>query len=91
MSTISILHRPRTAMTTLRGPNRKAMSGGMTVLMLYLFVGLPVEIGVLGQLGITGPEAASWFFITWLTTGAFSLFIALQSRQPVSINLSIPV
>ena len=67
------------------------MSGGMTVLMLYLFVGLPVEIGVLGQLGITGPEAASWFFITWLTTGAFSLFIALQSRQPVSINLSIPV
>jgi len=67
------------------------MSGGMTVLMLYLFVGLPVEIGVLGQLGITGPEAVSWFFITWLTTGAFSLFIALQSRQPISINLSIPV
>jgi hypothetical protein len=69
MSTISVLHSAVRTSSTLTGPNRKALSGGMTVLLLYLFVGLPVEIGVLGQLGITGPEAASWLFIRWLTTG----------------------
>ena len=41
--------------------------------MVYIFAGLTIQVGVLAQLGISGPEASSWFFITWMTTGLFSL------------------
>ena len=70
--------------------NRPVLSAGMSVLLVYLFAGLTIQIGVLTQLGITGSEASSWFFITWLTTGVFSLVLALFTRLPLSINLSIP-
>lgn len=42
-------------------------------------------------MGITTEESNSWFFITWMTTGVFSIVIALVTRQPASINLSLPV
>jgi len=38
---------------------------------------------------VEAPEASSWFFITWMTTGLFSLVLSLFTRQPVSINLSV--
>jgi len=46
-------------------------------------------VGVLTQIGVSAPEAGSWFFITWLTTGLFSLGLSWVTKQPVSINLSI--
>ena len=52
-------------------------------------MGLTVQVGVLTQLGVEAPEASSWFFITWMTTGLFSLVLSLFTRQPVSINLSV--
>ena len=52
-------------------------------------MGLTVQVGVLTQLGMEAPEASSWFFITWMTTGLFSLVLSLFTRQPVSINLSV--
>ena len=70
--------------------NRPYLSAGMAVFIVYLFAGLPIQIGVLTQLGLTGDEASNWFFITWLTTGLFSLIMALFTRLPLSINLSIP-
>jgi benzoate membrane transport protein len=70
--------------------NRPVFSASVGVLFSYLFAGLPVQIGMLTQLGLTGIEASNWFFITWLTTGLFSLIIALTTRMPLSINLSIP-
>ena len=68
---------------------RPSISAGTTVFLSYIFAGLTVQVGVLSQLGISGPEASSWFFITWMTTGLFSLVLSLITRQPVSINLSI--
>lgn len=70
--------------------NRPVLSASMGVLFVYLFAGLPVQIGMLTQLGLTGIDAANWFFITWMTTGLFSLVVALTTRLPLSINLSIP-
>ena len=70
--------------------NRGTVSAGTTVLLVYLFAGLPIQVGVLTQLGIPGNEAGNWFFITWLTTGLFSLVLAFFTRLPVSVNLSIP-
>lgn len=70
--------------------NRPVLSASISVLLVYLFAGLTIQIGVLTQLGLTGSEASSWFYITWLTTGLFSLVLALFTRLPLSINLSIP-
>lgn len=70
--------------------NRSALSAGMTVLLVYMFAGLPVHIGVLTQLGLSADDATKWFFITWLTTGLFSVTLSLLTKQPISINLSIP-
>ena len=68
---------------------RPSASAGTTVFLAYIFAGLAIQVGVLAQLGISGPEASSWFFITWMTTGLFSLGLSLFTKQPVSINLSI--
>ena len=68
---------------------RPAVSAGTTVFLAYIFAGLTIQVGVLTQLGISGPEASKWFFITWMTTGLFSLVLSLFTKQPVSINLSI--
>ena len=68
---------------------RPSVSAGTTVFLAYIFAGLTVQVGVLKQLGVSGPEASNWFFITWMTTGLFSLVLSLFTRQPVSINLSI--
>ena len=68
---------------------RPSVSAGTTVFLAYIFVGLTVQVGVLTQLGIAAPEASSWFFITWMTTGLFSLCLFLFTKQPVSINLSV--
>ena len=70
--------------------NRPVLSASTGVLFVYLFAGLPVQIGMLTQLGLTGIDATNWFFITWMTTGLFSLVVALTTRMPLSINLSIP-
>ncbi len=74
----------------VRGINRKVVSAGISVLMAYLFAGLTVQVGVLTQLDLTAAESTRWFFVTWMTTGVFSLTLALFTRQPVSVNLSIP-
>ena len=68
---------------------RPAVSAGTTVFLAYIFAGLTIQVCVLTQLGISGPEASNWFFITWMTTGLFSLILSLFTKQPVSINLSI--
>ncbi|MCH8894170.1 MAG: benzoate/H(+) symporter BenE family transporter [Chloroflexi bacterium] len=68
---------------------RPSVSAATTVFFAYIFVGLTVQVGVLTQLGVGAPEASSWFFITWMTTGLFSLVLSLFTKQPVSINLSV--
>ncbi len=68
---------------------RPSVSAGTTVFLSYIFAGLTIQVGVLTQLGISGPEASNWFFITWMTTGLLSLVLSLFTKQPVSINLSI--
>ena len=68
---------------------RPSVSAATTVFFAYIFVGLTVQVGVLTQLGVGATEASSWFFITWMTTGLFSLVLSLVTRQPVSINLSV--
>jgi benzoate membrane transport protein len=90
MSTLTSLRQSTSSAFSFSGVNRQAASAGLSVFVIYLFAGLTVQVGVLTQLGLSGPEASGWFFITWMTTGAVSLVLSLVTKQPVSINLSIP-
>jgi benzoate membrane transport protein len=90
MSTFIPLKLEERVSGSFRRINRSNLSAGMTVLLVYLFAGLPIQIGVLTQMGLSSNEASSWFFITWMTTGLFSFGLAIFTRQPISVNLSIP-
>ena len=90
MATLTALHVHSRVRIPGHNVNRSAVSAGIMVLLVYLFAGLPIQIGVMTQLGVPAPEASSWFFITWMTTGLFSLALSLFTRHPVSVNLSIP-
>ena len=89
MTTLTAVRQHPVKSISLPPITRKSVSAGTTVFFAYIFAGLTVQVGVLTQLGVSGPEASSWFFITWMTTGLFSLVLSLFTRQPVSINLSI--
>ena len=89
MATIAAVRQHPGRQFSLPRITQPSVSTGTTVFMAYIFAGLTIQVGVLAQLGISGPEASSWFFITWMTTGLFSLGLSLFTRQPVSINLSI--
>lgn len=70
--------------------NAAALSAGIATFAIYIFMGLPVQLAVFAQLGLTAAESSSWLVVTWTTTGVVSLAVALYLRQPVSITLSIP-
>lgn len=70
--------------------NAAALSAGIAAFALYIFMGLPVQLAVFQQLGLTAAQSSSWLLITWLTTGVMSLAVALYLRQPVSVTLTIP-
>ena len=89
MATIAAIHQHSGKQFSFPRITRPSVSAGTTVFLAYIFAGLTIQVGVLAQLGISGPEASSWFFITWMTTGLFSLGLSLFTNQPVSINLSI--
>ena len=89
MATLTAVRQHSGKRISFPGITRPSVSAGTTVFLSYIFAGLTVQVGVLTQLGIGGPEASSWFFITWMTTGLFSLVLSLVTKQPVSINLSI--
>ena len=89
MATIAAVRQHPGKGISLPPVTRPSVSAGTTVFLSYMFAGLTIQVGVLTQLGISGPEASNWFFITWMTTGLFSLVLSLFTKQPVSINLSI--
>lgn len=90
MATLASLRHSTVSTLPLGGINRQAASAGLNVFVIYLFAGLTVQVGILTQLGLSDAQASGWFFITWMTTGAVSLVLSLATKQPVSVNLSIP-
>jgi benzoate membrane transport protein len=70
--------------------NAAAMSAGIATFAIYVFMGLPVQLAVFRQLGLTAAESSSWLLVTWVTTGVASLVVAFYLRQPQSITLTIP-
>jgi benzoate membrane transport protein len=62
----------------------------VAVSLIYVFGALPVQVAVFGQMGLSEAQAASWLFVTWLTSGLVSLVVAWVWRQPAAVTLSLP-
>jgi benzoate membrane transport protein len=74
----------------LRDFNASAFWAGITVFLWYVFGALPLQIAVLGRLGLDQAQASSWVFITWFSCAVATIAVSLSYRQPIPINWTIP-
>jgi benzoate membrane transport protein len=70
----------------LRDLNAAAAAAGVTTALWYVVGMVPVQVAVMGQLGVGAAQASSWLFVVWLTGALSSVLLALRYRQPLSIN-----
>src|SRR5215218_8003946 len=66
--------------------NSANVSAGMTAGLFYAFGAIPVHLDAMASLGLSPQAAASWFFVTFMTSALGSLFFALRYRQPIPIG-----
>ena len=72
--------------TFLADINSANVSAGMTAGLFYAFGAIPVHLDAMASLRLSPQAAASWFFITFMTSALGSLFFALRYRQPIPIG-----
>src|SRR5438093_2125826 len=81
---------PRTTRRTfLADINSANVSAGMTAGLFYAFGATPVLLDSMAILHLSPEAAASWFFVTFMTSALGSLFFALRFRQPIPIGWSM--
>jgi benzoate membrane transport protein len=66
--------------------NSANVSAGMTAGLFYAFGAIPVLLDAMASLRLSPQAAASWFFITFMTSALGSLFFALRYHQPIPIG-----
>jgi hypothetical protein len=67
--------------------NSANVSAGMTAVLFSAFGAIPVHLDVMASLGLSPQAAASWFFVTFMTSAPGSLDDDLSSLS----SLSCPV
>jgi benzoate membrane transport protein len=72
--------------TFLSDINSANVSAGITAGLFYAFGATPVLLDSTASLGLSPGAAASWYFITFMTSAIGSLFFALRYRQPIAIG-----
>jgi benzoate membrane transport protein len=58
----------------------------MTAGLFYAFGAIPVHLDAMASLRLSPQAAASWFFVTFMTSALGSLFFALRYHQPIPIG-----
>jgi benzoate membrane transport protein len=81
---------PSVRVSLLADVNGANVTAGLTAALFYLFGAIPLQLGAVAKLGLPREEAASWFFITFLTSAVSSLFLSLRYRQPLPVGWTIP-
>jgi benzoate membrane transport protein len=81
---------PRTTRRTfLADINSANVSAGMTAGLFYAFGATPVLLDSMASMHISPVAAASWFFVTFMTSALGSLYFAMRFRQPIPIGWSL--
>jgi benzoate membrane transport protein len=76
----------RTILTDINSAN---VSAGMTAGLFYAFGATPVLLDSMASLHLSPGAAASWFFVTFMTSALGSLFFTLRFRQPIPIGWTL--
>jgi benzoate membrane transport protein len=78
---------PRTHRRSLLADvNSANVSAGMTAGLFYAFGAIPVLLDSTASLHLSPEAAASWLFVTFMTSAIGSLFFAIRFRQPIPIG-----
>jgi benzoate membrane transport protein len=70
--------------------NPAAFWAGVTTFIWFAAGGVPLQIAVSSQLGLSPAESSSAIFIVWLNCAVSSLALSLAYRQPIPITWTIP-
>jgi benzoate membrane transport protein len=77
-------------MSYLRDFNVATFWAGITAFIWYAFGTVPLQIAVLGQLGLSTSQSSSWMFIIWFSGAVASIALSLRFRQPIPVTWTIP-
>jgi benzoate membrane transport protein len=86
----TVLERPLLPRHAFADFSAAAFWAGITAFVWYVFGALTLQIAVLQGLGVSEAGASSWILVTWLTSGAGSIFFSLVYRQPIPLAWSLP-
>jgi benzoate membrane transport protein len=74
----------------MREISAAAVSAGLTAFVWYACGGIPLQLSVAAQLGLTPAQASSSVFIVWTSGAVASIALSLRLRQPIPITWTIP-
>jgi benzoate membrane transport protein len=67
-----------------------AACAGVTAFVWYACGGIPLQLSVAAQLGLTPAQASSAIFIVWTSGAAVSILLSLRLLQPLPVTWTIP-
>jgi benzoate membrane transport protein len=70
--------------------NGANVAAGMTAGLFYAFGAIPVHLDAMTTLRLSPQAAASWFFITFMTSAVGSLILTIRHRIPIPVGWSMP-
>jgi benzoate membrane transport protein len=74
----------------MRELNAAALWAGLTAFVWYACGGIPLQLSVAAQLGLTPAQASSSVFIVWTSGAVASIALSLRLRQPIPVTWTIP-
>jgi benzoate membrane transport protein len=74
----------------MRKLDAAALSAGLTAFIWYACGGIPLQLSVAAQLGLTPAQTSSSVFIVWTSGALASIALSLRLRQPIPITWTIP-
>ena len=74
----------------MRELNAAALWAGITAFVWYACGGIPLQLSVAAQLGLSPAQTSSGIFIVWTSGAAASIVLSLRLKQPLPVTWTIP-
>jgi benzoate membrane transport protein len=74
----------------MRELNAAALWAGITAFVWYACGGIPLQLSVAAQLGLSPAQTSSGIFIVWVSGAAASILLSLRLKQPLPVTWTIP-
>lgn len=74
----------------MRELNAAALWAGITAFVWYACGGVPLQLSVAAQLGLSPAQTSSGIFVVWASGAAASILLSLRLKQPLPVTWTIP-